>query len=246
VVTLSVVIPVRDDAAALERCLAALARQSRPPDEVVVVDNASADTSADVARRHGARVVAEARVGIPAAAAAGYDAAVGDVIVRCDADSRPPPGWLARIAAAFDADPGLDALTGWGTFYDLPRPWARPLTALYLGSYYAATHLALGHRPLWGSNMAVRARAWREVAPAVHRLDPEIHDDIDLAFALGPRRRPRAARIPGNRPGRARKYLSAFPAERRARGPGGGRAGTGRITCRGRVRNGRASGARRA
>lgn len=43
--TLSVVIPVKDDAAELRRCLRALARQTLPPDEIIVVDNASTDTN---------------------------------------------------------------------------------------------------------------------------------------------------------------------------------------------------------
>ncbi|MDZ4234822.1 MAG: glycosyltransferase, partial [Dietzia sp.] len=56
---LSVVVPVLDDAHELAGCLAALRSQTRPPDEIVVVDNGCADTSADVAREAGARVVSE-------------------------------------------------------------------------------------------------------------------------------------------------------------------------------------------
>lgn len=69
--SVSVVIPVRDDAEELEKCLALLARQSVRPFEVVVVDNGSTDASAEVARRWGAVVVVEPRPGIPAAAATG-------------------------------------------------------------------------------------------------------------------------------------------------------------------------------
>jgi hypothetical protein len=50
-------------------------------------------------------------------------------------------------------------------------------------------HAALGHAALWGSNMASRRRAWEQVSHLVHRDDPELHDDMDLAFALGPGRR---------------------------------------------------------
>ena len=53
----SVVVPARDDAEHLARCLRLLAAQTRPADEVVVVDNASIDGTADVARAAGARVV---------------------------------------------------------------------------------------------------------------------------------------------------------------------------------------------
>lgn len=183
--SLSVVIPVKDDAVALRQCLRALAGQTLAPLEVVVVDNGCTDDSVAVALEHGARVVVEPRPGIPAAASAGYDAAVGDVIVRCDADTRAPADWLARITAAFDADPDLDALTGDGDFYDL-GPRGPLLARIYLGAYYTSLHGALAHPPLWGSNMALRRTAWLGVRDRVNRWDPEVHDDTDLAFALGP------------------------------------------------------------
>jgi glycosyltransferase involved in cell wall biosynthesis len=183
--TVSVVIPVKDDAAPLARCLRDLAAQTRPPDEIVVVDNGSTDDSADVARRFGARVIAEPRPGIPAAASTGYDAAAGDVVARCDADSRLPPDWTVRLLAGLA---GVDAVTGPGRFYDVPprlAPLARLLSGLYLGAYVATTAVALGHAPLFGSNFAMRRTAWREVRDGVHREDTEIHDDLDLSVHLG-------------------------------------------------------------
>jgi len=186
--SLCVVIPVKDDAEALGRCLAGIARQRRAPCDVVVVDNGSSDTSAQVALAHGARVVREPRPGIPAAAATGYDHATGDVIVRCDADSVPADDWLDRIAAAFAADPDLDGLTGTGRFYGVP-PWrARVVGGLYLGSYRLLVRGALAQEPMWGSNMALRRSTWLEVTGAVHRDDPELHDDVDLTAVLGPSR----------------------------------------------------------
>ena len=187
--SVSVVIPVRDDATHLEDCLALLARQTVPPREVVVVDNGSGDGSALVAAAWGARVVVEERVGIPAAAATGYDSARGDVIARLDADSRPGPRWVEQITDRMGRDPGLDAVTGAGHFVDLPRPVGGVVAAAYLGSYYLLCHLALGHTALWGSSMALRRETWLAVRSTVVRDDPEVHDDLDLAFALGPRRR---------------------------------------------------------
>ncbi|MBM3717283.1 MAG: glycosyltransferase family 2 protein, partial [Actinobacteria bacterium] len=98
--TVSVVIPVRDDAEHLRRCLDALTTQTRRADEIVVVDNGSRDDSADVARAAGARVVLCAEPGIPAAAATGYDAARSDLILRLDADSIPEPTWIASTVTA--------------------------------------------------------------------------------------------------------------------------------------------------
>ena len=192
--TVSVVVPVRDDAQALDVCLSLLARQTVAPLEVVVVDNASTDASAAVAYRWGAMVVDEPSVGIPAAAAAGYDAAKGAVIARLDADSRPGPRWVQTVVERMSADPGLDALTGTGSFYDAPRGLRTAAAVVYLGAYYVLGHLALGHTALWGSCMAMRSSAWRAVRRDVVRDDSEVHDDLDLAFRLGPRRRIRLDR----------------------------------------------------
>ncbi|MBO0900429.1 glycosyltransferase family 2 protein [Cellulomonas sp. zg-ZUI222] len=179
----SVVVPVRDDATHLDACLTLLARQTRLPDEVVVVDNASTDASVEVALRHGARVVHEPRVGIPAAVATGYDAARGDVLMRLDADSRPGPGWVEHAVRVLD-DPEVDAVSGWGRF-DVPRPWGALLAHVYLGSYYLLGALAAGHGVIWGSSAALRAESWRRARAHVTRTE-DVHDDLDLAMALGP------------------------------------------------------------
>ncbi|MGD6979353.1 MULTISPECIES: glycosyltransferase family 2 protein [Citricoccus] len=183
----TVVIPARNDAVLLDRCLRALARQTREPAEVIVVDNASTDATGEVARAHGATVVEEERIGIWAAAAAGYDAASSPVIARLDADSVPPADWVQKVAAGLQRRPSAVALTGWGVFEDLPRPVGAPVAALYLGAYYVLGHAAAAGPVLWGSNMALRRTAWHEVRDRVHRWEREVHDDMDLALALGPR-----------------------------------------------------------
>ena len=181
----SVVIPAKDDAGHLAVCLAALGAQTRLADEVVVVDNASSDETVGVAAAAGARVVRCLEPGIPAATATGFDAAVGDVILRLDADCIPAAAWVERMLAALDAAPHAAAVTGGARFVDGPRALRVPLAAAYLLAYAAATIPALGHVPLFGSNFAVRADAWREVRSTVHRHDPDVHDDLDLAFHLG-------------------------------------------------------------
>lgn len=187
--TISVVIPVKDDAEELRRCLRALQLQSRAPDEIVVVDNGSSDASAEVARESGARVVRCERPGIPAASSAGYDAATSDVIVRLDADCIPARTWLETIATAFARRPDVSVFTGGARFVDGPLALRTSLAAFYLGAYAAVTATALGHLPLFGSNLAFRRSAWQSIRTHVHRQDPELHDDLDLAFHLGERHR---------------------------------------------------------
>lgn len=192
--TVSVVIPCRDDSAELARCLAALSEQTRPGDEVIVVDNNSTDDSAETARRWGATVVSCLDPGIPAASSRGYDAASGDLLLRLDADCIPPPSWIADVIAAFARHPEAGAVSGPARFHDGPALLRRPLAALYLAAYAFTAVPALGHRPLFGSNFAMRREAWESVRGSVHRADPELHDDLDLSFHIGAHHRIRRLR----------------------------------------------------
>lgn len=188
---ISVVVPVRDDAALLGLCLEALARQDVAPHEILVVDNGGSDEIALVGRAGGARIVDEPRPGIAAAASTGYDAATGDLIARLDADSLPPSDWLRQIRGAFAVDPGLDAVTGRGVFADLSPARRLVASAGYHGMYFGLCGIALGQVPLYGSNFAMRRSVWEAVRASVHRSDPGVHDDLDLTMHLGRTRRVR-------------------------------------------------------
>ena len=183
--SLTVVIPVRNDAAMLATALDALGRQHRPADEIIVVDNGSSDASADLARAAGARVVPEPTRGIPSAASTGYDAARGDIIARIDADTVCPPEWLARIERRFDREPGLDLLTGDARFYGSTELVHRLGEVLYIGGMYWSMTPYLGHPPVFGSNFAMRREVWAELSGDVHRGNG-IHDDLDLSLHIRP------------------------------------------------------------
>lgn len=183
--TVGVVIPSRDDAVLLERCLRALRSQTRLPDEIVVVDDGSRDDTAEVARAFGARVVVLGGEGIPAASAAGYDAATTDIICRLDADSVPPADWIETMSGLLAADAGLVAVSCGARAVDGPM-WGRSIVPrLYLAAYRAVLTPTLGHPPLFGSGLALRRASWHVVRDSVHRDDPFVHDDMDLSFHLG-------------------------------------------------------------
>jgi GT2 family glycosyltransferase len=97
----SVIVPVRDGAAALPALLASLAAQTLAPErfEVIVVDNGSVDATADTAREAGATVVSEPVPNRSRARNAGVRAAAGDLFAFTDADCVAGPGWLEALLA---------------------------------------------------------------------------------------------------------------------------------------------------
>lgn len=102
----SVVIPVRDDAARLRACLRALERQSlTEPFEILVVDNGSADEPSAVVESHPrARLLFEEKPGSYAARNTGVKAAKGETLAFTDSDCLPAPDWLERgLARAVEA-----------------------------------------------------------------------------------------------------------------------------------------------
>jgi succinoglycan biosynthesis protein ExoA len=97
----SVVIPVRDGAQGLERAVESVLRQVYDGAlEVVVAVGPSSDETAQVAagltRDPRVRTVDNPSGGTSAGLNAAIRAARGDVIVRCDAFSELPPGYVAR------------------------------------------------------------------------------------------------------------------------------------------------------
>jgi GT2 family glycosyltransferase len=107
----SVVVPHLDDLEGLAVTLDALARQVRPPDEVVVADNGSAGGTSAAERvathfpRLPVRVVAAKVRGAGPARNAAVAAATGDVLAFLDCDCRPGPRWIADGLAALARAP---------------------------------------------------------------------------------------------------------------------------------------------
>ena len=101
-------IPTRDRAAALDRCLAALCRQHDVDLEILVVDDGSTEVRAveRIAGRYpGVAVVRLDGRGPAAARNAGIRATTGDVVLLIDDDCVPAPSWaseLARVASSSD------------------------------------------------------------------------------------------------------------------------------------------------
>jgi GT2 family glycosyltransferase len=108
----SVVVCTRDRPNELSVCLSSLSRQSYPPRETIVVDNASRDQrTRDVALAAGVTYVREDRPGLGIARNTGALRATSDIVAYTDDDVLLHPRWLEKLVSAFDA-PQISAVTG--------------------------------------------------------------------------------------------------------------------------------------
>jgi glycosyltransferase involved in cell wall biosynthesis len=126
---ISVVIPARNECALIGRCLKAVLGQEFPrPYEVIVVDNASVDSTASIARTFGCRLIEEPTPGQLLAKHRGVQAAAAQIVAVLDADCVPPAHWLSTIYDAMSVRSGtIVAVTGryryeqgmplWGSLY---------------------------------------------------------------------------------------------------------------------------------
>jgi GT2 family glycosyltransferase len=110
----AVVVPNWNGRAHLGATLDALRAQTRPPDDVVVVDNGSTDGSAAYVAEHHphVRLVRLARnTGFAGAANAGWRGTDAELVVVLNNDARPAPDWLEQLLRQPD-DPDVWA---WGS-----------------------------------------------------------------------------------------------------------------------------------
>ncbi len=188
--TITAVVCAYNEARVLSSCLYSLLSQTRPPDEILVVNNASTDGTADVARAvPGVRVIDEPRKGLVVARETARRAALGEVLAYVDADCRTPIEWLARIERRFARRPTLVAVTGPYRYYDWDlqgRVLVRAYDLLVAPPTHLVVHSLAGVGAiLYGGNFAVR----RDALERINGFDRSIEfhgEDTNLGRRLTP------------------------------------------------------------
>jgi glycosyltransferase involved in cell wall biosynthesis len=106
---ISVVIPAYNATAYIERAIRSVLAQSRPADEIIVVDDGSTDNTAEIVRRFAdaVKLIGQANAGVSAARNVGIRAAVGDWIAFLDADDEWLPEYLQAQAELLSRNPHL-------------------------------------------------------------------------------------------------------------------------------------------
>ncbi len=183
--TISLILTVKNEADALPRLLDTLAAQTRPPDEIIVVDGGSTDATLAVLRARADRLPLRILVVPGANISQGRNlairAATGDIICATDAGVRLEPTWVAELIAPFAAAAAPVAIVS-GFF--VPDPQGVFETALAATTLPVLADIVPAKFLPSSRSVAFRKTAWEQV-----RGYPEWLDFCeDLIFDLALRR----------------------------------------------------------
>jgi glycosyltransferase involved in cell wall biosynthesis len=153
------------------------------PDQVIVVDNNSTDSTCEIAESYKfVTLLREPNQHQSFAQKTGFNAASSDIIGRIDSDSILPANWVKNVKHYFMADPAVIGITGGTLPYDMSS--AKMGNRGFRFYINLASKLA-GVRMLWGANCAIRRDNWKKVKNQVMTRG-DIWEDYDLSFCLSP------------------------------------------------------------
>jgi GT2 family glycosyltransferase len=175
--SLTFVVPVRNDAQRLQRCLGSIAANGGAANrEVIVVDNGSSDASAAVGASAGATVMTLPDITVAAARNAGGARATGTLLAFVDADHLLDPTWVESALEIFRQD----SVTAAGA------PYSTPANANWIQRAYGRLRPVLPAQQatdwLASGNLVIR----RDAFEAVNGFDGSLEacEDVDLCARL--------------------------------------------------------------
>jgi hypothetical protein len=179
----SVIICTRNGSERIGGCLDAVRKLEGVDFETILVDDGSADGTADLVAAHfpWVKLLRLDPCGLSAARNAGAAAADGEILAFTDDDCMPDREWLLRLDRVFAN--GRFAAAGGPNLPPLPRSWREAVVCAAPG---APSHVMLDdveaeHLP--GCNLAVTKAAF----DAIGGFDPQFHtagDDVDFCWRL--------------------------------------------------------------
>jgi O-antigen biosynthesis protein len=168
----SVIIPCHNAEPYLAQTVGSVLLQSRPPDEVIIVDDGSTDRSVDIARSFpSVRVLRRTCGGASKTRNFGYQLASGRMLMFLDADDVLGPCALAGLTRAVARKPGSIGICPWYRLEQLNGDWVRRppswpstrhghdyLSGWLTGRYYPPCAV------LWSREAFERSGGWDERA----------------------------------------------------------------------------------
>lgn len=179
--TVSVVTPVKNDAARLRRCVDALRKQRYPSDrlQTIVVDNGSDDDElAALQMIDGIVLLRHPYGGSYAARNAGLDHARGTVVAFTDSDCTPHPDWVRAGVACLERRPDAGVVAG---RVELTYAGSEPKTPVeaYEG-LFAFPQRRLARR---GHGVTANWFSWKSVLDELGRFDASLYSNGDTELA---------------------------------------------------------------
>ena len=176
---ISVIVPAYNAENTLPACLEALRAQTRPPDEVIVVDDGSTDRTSEVAERYPVKLLRQPNQGPASARNLGAQHARGDLLLFTDSDCEPWPDWVEHLSRLF-ADPDVVGAKG------VYRTRQRSLVARFVQQEYESKYIRMAGQRQIDFIDTYSAAYRRDVFEANHGFDPAFLklEDQELSFRL--------------------------------------------------------------
>lgn len=178
----SVVLLTKNSAATVRKALESIFNQTRPPDEVIVVDGSSKDETLNIVKQFPAKIVTEPGAGFGHARNVGVENATGDLIFFIDSDCYAEPNWIEKILSHFDKSE-IAGVTGQTRLWNTDSGVARFLA--YVGGRMNMPTRRMFVKIAPTMNLAVR----REVVSEVGGFDETLIrcEDTDLTYKISRR-----------------------------------------------------------
>ncbi|GAB3288548.1 hypothetical protein GCM10027427_04460 [Pseudoclavibacter terrae] len=188
-VSVSIIVPSRGGAARLPQLFGALRAQTVRNWEAVVVLDGDIDDSERICRAAAGNlpvrtIVFPENEGRSRALNAGFAAATGDILVRCDDDLVPAPDYVAQqIAEHADGPVGVIGLYR-NIFPDTPYAsvYGRPNDERFRREAYAKSADAVWH--YWAGNASISRSTYEKVGEYDPRFRAYGYEDVDMGYRL--------------------------------------------------------------
>jgi glycosyltransferase involved in cell wall biosynthesis len=188
--TVSIIIPAWNESERIVNCLRNATRQTLAPHEVIVVDNKSTDNTCAMVQQfidenpqfNVILLHQDEEQGLIPTRNYGLNHATGDILGRIDADTMLKPDWVEVVTGIFTEDPEAMGASGPVVYYDMP---ARKLSLKTDNHYRKRSNIKDARPLLFGSNMTLRATAWKQIADEVCRDKADVmHEDVDITLHM--------------------------------------------------------------
>lgn len=166
---ISVVIPLYNKEAEIERTLMSVINQSLAPREIIVVDDGSTDSSANIVRgiiehypKHNIRLISQTNAGVSAARNRGIDEASGEYIALLDGDDYYLTGYIAEVCRLMTYYPESDCFSTGFDIVNHDKRIAAPCPE-HEGEINPGVEAMLGGYPIIPSTATIRRNSLQAI-----------------------------------------------------------------------------------